>query len=93
MSEESPTSLTTHRNDNAPRATGSPDDATPAREKRVRRRRKERRVRQFGFVPRPSIFQNKVFVVALAIVLLFVIIVVVIPRFEGGGNAPTSAVE
>lgn len=56
---------------------------------RVRKRRKRKRVRQ-GMLPSRSIFQNKVVLAVCAIVLLFVVLLVLIPRFESGGG-PTSA--
>ena len=64
----------------------------PGARPRIKKRRKRRRVSQ-GAPQHSSIFQNKVFMICLAIVLLFVALVVIIPRFEGSPGVQSTPIE
>lgn len=78
-------------NSNGAEAASGPaaEEAPP---QRVRKRRKRRRLTQ-GMPPSRSIFQNKVVLAICAIALLFVVLLVLIPRFESHGGSTSTAVE
>lgn len=86
MSEETPSSPTSGAESASPVTRREADDERPHGNK-VRKRRRRRRVRQGLPAPR-SIFQNKVVLAICAIALLFLVLLVVIPRLEGNFVSP-----